>query len=210
MNFPGVNRNPQRNSDRGGRIMANANLTQSDQDDSHQVKRRLLAVLDYDGIPECGRIKHLMNKCNISRYMAKRALNGILPRYARVADGLDVCFIWLLSGEFWKFHPRTARIQMMIIEGESAAEAESLIGSIASEVPGEPTYACFGGSYPNSRKFTLMDIVMLEQRRRMTKWEQNKHLRLMLRLLNSDPKARRLCDMVGKGQITRQQMFSMV
>lgn len=42
----------------------------------------------------------------------------------------------------------------------------------------------------------------------MTEWEKNKFLRFAIRLLNHDPKARRLGDMFHSGRISRQQFLA--
>jgi hypothetical protein len=175
------------------------------------VKERLLAILDHDNIKPVDHLRHLMRRCNISRYMANKLLDGRLPKSAigayEIADGLDVHFAWLVLGSFEIFHPRTARIQMVTLDGDSETDADALIDGISTDIPNEPRFAYFGPSLPNGRKFRLSDLIMLEQRRRMTPWEQNRHYRFLLRILNNDPKARRLSEMVNKGQITRRQFF---
>jgi hypothetical protein len=80
---------------------------------------RIVAILDYDGIQEGDRMKHLMRECGLSQYMAKLVLAGNDPRRLKpircIATGLDVSLPCLLAGELGNFHPRTFRIYMQQI-----------------------------------------------------------------------------------------------
>lgn len=82
--------------------------------DHDKMKRRILAILDYDEVDPRRRLQHLMQRCGLSRYMAKRALCGYLPsscdKVFEIVDALDVSVSWLWAGEIKSFHPRTFRI----------------------------------------------------------------------------------------------------
>ena len=93
---------------------------------------------------------------------------------------------------------------IVMIDGETASMADSIIESVSSPVPGEPDYVSIG-----NEGIDLGRILLLEQHRRLTKWEKNKNLRFMIRLINDDPKANRLLEMYSRGQISRQQVFGM-
>ncbi len=179
--------------------------------DSTQVsfRQRILAVLDYDGIPEHQRINHVAKAGKVSRSTARRILSGSYDiaksrglLMFTLGDGLNVHWRWIFDGRFDAFDPRTARIQLVMIEGEDKEQVELNIGSISSEVPGQPMYAPLGG-------VDLSTAFIAEQHRRLTQWEKSKNIRFMLRLLNNDPKANRWLDLYSRGQITMQQIFSM-
>jgi hypothetical protein len=179
--------------------------------DKSKIKLRILAVLEYDAIPQCKRAKHLANACGCSRSTARRLLTverdagAMNSRWLLdLADGLNVNWLWLYDGNFEKFDPRTARIQLSKIERWSHVEIEDVIYPLLCGVEGEPDFLSVGYGY------SLNDVIILEQRRRMTEWEKNKHLRLGLRLLNNDPKALRMAEMCARGQITRAQLFNMI
>ena len=175
-------------------------------------KQRLLAVLDFDGIPYGKRGAHIANVCGCSRSTAHRWLavesdtggriRGIM--LVRLADWLSVNERWLYDGTFNKFDPRTARIQLSKIEHLPHDEIEMDIAPLLSGVEGEPDYVYCG------YKCTLIDAMLFELRRRMTKWERNKQLRMAIRYLNNDAKVLRLSEMCARGQITRMQLFSMM
>lgn len=180
-------------------------------DDS--IKQRVMTVLDYDDIPEKARAAHLAQITGRSLTTARRMLCDDPANCRRMgrclfqlAKGLNVNWCWLYEGKFSKFDPRTARIQLVMIDGETASMADAIIDSVSSPVPGEPDYVSVGDPYG----IDLGRVLIMEQHRRLTKWEQNKNLRFMIRLINGDPKARRLLEMCSRGQISRQQIFSMV
>lgn len=83
------------------------------------IKRRLLGVLNYDEIKERDRLRHLMQRCGISRYLAKRALDGCLPcngvTMMDIAKGLDISLAWLWLGKLETWHPRTFRIHAHVL-----------------------------------------------------------------------------------------------
>ncbi len=176
----------------------------------YSFKQRLLAVLDYDGIEQSKRVSHLSKACGVSVSTARRMLGGKYNLGATrgtmmfdMAKALNVHWRWIYDGLFEKFERRTALIQLVMFEGDSPEQADAIINSIASEVPGEPTYKNVGAE-------ELSTILLFEQHRRMTKWEQNKNNRLCIRLINNDLKAKRLLELYLRGQITRQQVFHMV
>ena len=174
-------------------------------------RQRLLAVLDYDGIPERQRVKHVANKCGCSFSSARRLLSverdaGVMNSrwLLDLAEGLSVNWLWLYDGNFERFDPRTARIYLSRIRQWTHDEVEGAIYPLLSDVEGEPDYLPVGYGY------SPMIVIVLEQTRRMTEWERNKHLRFCLRLRNDDKKALRLSEMRARGQITRAQFFSMM
>lgn len=120
-----------------------------------------------------------------------------------LAGGLGVSYRWLYDAQFERFDPRTACIQLVMMDGETTEEADAIIKTIASEVPGKPVYAYVGAQ-------DLSTVFIVEQHRRLPEWEKNKNFRFMLRLINDDPKANRLLEMYARGQITKQQVFQMV
>ncbi|PIX04299.1 MAG: hypothetical protein COZ77_07185 [Gallionellales bacterium CG_4_8_14_3_um_filter_54_18] len=174
-------------------------------------KQRLLAVFDYDGIPQNKRAAHVASACGCSLTTARRLLTEA-KNAARMnsrwlfdlADGLNVNWLWLYEGNFERFDPRTARIQLSEIERKSQAEVDSYIAPLLSGVDGEPDYLPLGYDH------TLRFVMAIELYRRMTEWEGNKFLRLALRLLNNDAKVLRLSEMCKQGQITRTQLFGMM
>lgn len=44
----------------------------------------------------------------------------------------------------------------------------------------------------------------------MTEWEQEKFVRMLMRLLNHDSKVSRLIDMLDRGQISRTEFFRLM
>ena len=174
-------------------------------------RQRLLAVLDYDGIPERKRVATLATACGCSLSTARRLLTiekdcdeRNSPWLFDLARGLNASWLWLHNGNLEKFEPRTARIYLSKIRRWTHAEIEGTIDPLLSCVEGEPDYLFVGYEY------SPMLVIELEQRRRMTEWERDKLTRFCLRLLNSDKKVLRLSEMCSRGQITRQQLFSMI
>lgn len=80
----------------------------------------LLAILDFDEVPEAGRLDYLMRTCGLSRYLAERVLNGHYPRDVYklfdITDALDVDFEWLMVGWAAQYHPRTLRIHLQQVK----------------------------------------------------------------------------------------------
>jgi hypothetical protein len=174
-------------------------------------KRRLLAVLDYDGIAQNKRAAHVASACGCSLSTARRLLTKesnaarMNSRWLfNLADGLSVNWLWLYDGNFERFDPRTARIQLSEIERKEQTEVDRYISPLLSGVEGEPDYL------PLGRDHTLEFVRAVELYRRMTEWERNKFLRFGLRLLNNDAKVLRLSKMCEQGQITRTQLFGMM
>jgi len=89
------------------------------------------AVLDFDGVPEAGRLGYLMRTCKLSRYMAQRLLNGYVPRYAfkifDITDALDVDWEWLIVGSARRYHPRTLRIHLLQINYYSKEATDQMV-----------------------------------------------------------------------------------
>jgi hypothetical protein len=187
------------------RIMASADSTR------HSFRLRLLAVLDYDEIPERQRVKHMANACGCSLSTARKLITidkDLGNKNSRwlfdLAKGLNVNWLWLHDGNFERFDPRTARIYLSKIRQWTHDKIEGCIYPLLSGVDGEPDYLFYGYD------LSPIDVILLEQLRRMTEWERNKQLRLCLRLINKDKKAQRLLDMFACHQITRQQLLSMM
>ena len=173
-------------------------------------KQRLLAVLDYDGIPQSKRVLYLANACGFSMSTARRMLNGTYnigkangEMMFILADALKVHYRWIYDGIFQKFEPRTAHIQLVMIDGETPFEADAIINSVCSPVPCEPDYVTVDDPADLGR------ILIVEQHRRLTKQQKNKNLRFMIRLINGDAKALRWLEMYKLGQISKQQIFQM-
>lgn len=84
-----------------------------------ETKRRLLGILDYDGIEPEKRLQYLMRQCGLSRYLAKRALEGYVPSNAQtmldMTKALDVNIFWLWLGKYEIVHPRTFRISASVL-----------------------------------------------------------------------------------------------
>lgn len=112
---------------------------------------RLLAVLDYDGIPQRDRMKHLMSRCKLSRYMARLILSGKEPRnmkhFESIASGLSVDFIWLTFDHLGRFHPRTSRILIQQIKGYPKVVTDRCIR----------LFVAYKAGYPKANN--LMDLV---------------------------------------------------
>lgn len=176
------------------------------------IRDRLLAVLEFDGIPQSKRARHLAEACCCSVATGRRMLTEIQPlerrlnrRLFKIARGLDVHWRWLYDGKFERFNARTALIELVAFKGEERDDARAIIESVSAPVPGEPDYVavCSDG-------ISLSSVLLVEQHRRLTDWEKNKNIRFMIRLANNDPKADRLLEMYSKGQISRQQIFNVV
>lgn len=79
-----------------------------------EIKRRLLGVLDYDEVKEYDRVRYLMQRCGLSKYLATHALNGRLPcsgsTALKMTLALDVSIDWLWCGQIEGATPRTFRI----------------------------------------------------------------------------------------------------
>jgi hypothetical protein len=176
------------------------------------IKQRVATVLDYDSIPEKHRAAHLSKITGLSLTTGRRMMGDDPANKRRMmrylfdlAKGLNVNWCWLYEGKFSKFDPRTARIQLVMLDGEAPSIADAIIDSVSCQVPGEPDYVSVGNNGVD-----LGRILLVEQHRRLSKWQQTKNFRFIIRLVNNDPKADRLLEMYSRGQITRQQVFQMV
>lgn len=124
--------------------MANADSTSrnmsSTLNDTHEAKRRLLAILDFDGVPVGDRLDYLMLVCNLTRYTAVRALNGYLPRSAlngfNIAKALDVDIVWFVFGTFERWHPRTFRIYIQQVKGYPKEATDQMIRLFVGAIAG--------------------------------------------------------------------------
>ena len=98
---------------------------------SAQVRRRVIAVLDFDGVPKAARATHLANTCGISRSTAHRFLNGGNITRTRIFvclyRGLRVDFEWLLQRHFVCFDIRTWRIDFQEIGHYPKDETDRII-----------------------------------------------------------------------------------
>ncbi len=110
------------------------------QDSDCGVSRRLLAVMEYDGIPQHQRISHLIKRCDLHRATAQRLLRGFAaPRLGtlkKVANGLDVCISYLAFGEP-SARSRTMRIYIQQIKGYSAEDAGRIMRVFAGAMMGD-------------------------------------------------------------------------
>lgn len=90
-------------------------------DNINLMRRRLKAVLAYDGIDDKKMYLHLAKLLNVSSPVAKRMLDGksriFCQRPSEVAKSLDVDCGWLYTGEFGRYHNRTMRINMQTYKG---------------------------------------------------------------------------------------------
>lgn len=111
--------------------------------ESSSIKKRVLGALEYDRIPSEQRIEHLMQQCGLSKYLARRALQGYLPsngsKAVGIAKGLAVSMDWLWLGTL-NGHPRTLRIHFFtlnypqdIIDGISRLLVATMMGSKKAE-----------------------------------------------------------------------------
>lgn len=91
-----------------------------------EIQKRLKATLFYDGIAEGEMHLHLAKVMNVSKYIAKRMLNGnhrtTLDRGIAAAYALNVTFDWLYFGSLHsngnkEAHFRTLRINMQSYKG---------------------------------------------------------------------------------------------
>lgn len=100
--------------------------------EEHQFARRLIAVLDYDGIPKQRRAAFLADAGKISRSTAYRLLNASrAPRRIglplALGRALGVSFVWLVSGELEYVHLRTMRILIQGIKGYPKEDTDRMM-----------------------------------------------------------------------------------
>lgn len=105
-----------------------------------QIRRRLIAILDYDGIPKARRVTHLAKSCGISRSSARRFIgDGNFARttlFVHLATGLNVCAMWLFEGKFARLDPRACRINLQEILGYPKEDADRIIHLMIGYVAG--------------------------------------------------------------------------
>lgn len=100
--------------------------------EERQFARRLIAVLDYDGIPKQRRAAFLADAGKISRSTAYRLLKAsraprrLLP-LAGLADALDVSWVWLVSGKLEYMHLRNMRILIQGIKGYPKEDTDRMM-----------------------------------------------------------------------------------
>lgn len=87
----------------------------------HEMQKRLIAALSYDGIAENKMHIHLAKVLNVSYSVAKRMLSckhrSILSRGIDAATALDITVNWLYFGQLDRYHHRTLRINMQQYKG---------------------------------------------------------------------------------------------
>lgn len=96
------------------------------------IKQRLLAVLDYDGIPQRKRAAYLAAGCGCTTATARRRWltpndsEKITKRYLfDLARGLDVDWHWLWDGE--TLAPRTLRINLQQVKGYPKPDVDCMM-----------------------------------------------------------------------------------
>lgn len=181
--------------------------------EQNSFRQQLLAVLDFDGIPERQRVKHVASAGKFSLSTARRMLtvdrdigksNGAW--LLNLADGLSVNYRWLYNENFERFDPRTMRIHLLKIKHYEQSEVENIISPLLEPIEGEPLHVPLA---PGGVGWHTA-IVFERHRRLSNDWERDKHLRFLIRIRNDDKKAFRLSAMLRAGQITRQYFFSMM
>lgn len=105
------------------------------------MSRRLIAVLDHDGIPATGRVSYLAKACGFSRTTARRLLsdhhaNLRFLTWRRLGLGLDVGIGWLLDGSGAYFHARTWRIEVEQVKGYPAEDAAHIVRMFSASLMG--------------------------------------------------------------------------
>lgn len=128
--------------------------------DQNASKLRILAILDYDEVPQGGQLGHLMCCCDLSRYLALKAMSGVLPRDSvkvwGIADSLDVDFEWLLTGVAGKWHPRTFRIHAQHIHRYPKPLTDQMVRLLVAATGGHRKAGNLLGLV-NSSKMSLID-----------------------------------------------------
>lgn len=110
--------------------------------DEHLIMRRLLAVLEYDGVPKHRRAAFLAKAGKISRSTAYRILNDEDPAVAvhripfALIRALDVDCDWLYFGEFSHFDPRTMRIHVQTYKGYPKEDTDRIMRMLAGTIAG--------------------------------------------------------------------------
>lgn len=106
-----------------------------------QIRRRLIATLDYDGIPKASRVTHIAKSCGISRSSARRFLDDSdfarSRLFVHLAIGLNVCAMWLYEGKVYEpRYQRTMRIDMQQIKGYPKEDVDRIIRLMIGYVAG--------------------------------------------------------------------------
>lgn len=98
------------------------------------IKRRLLAVLDHDGVPKRRRAAFLAKAGKISRSAAYRLLDSEdsrAPRrisfYANISRETDISLDWLLCGELRTANMRTLRIYIQNFLGYPKQDTDRIM-----------------------------------------------------------------------------------
>lgn len=107
----------------------------------NDVRRRLSAVLDYDGVAEHNRAGYLTDKCGISKSTASRFLSGgckshHTSTYFKIYQGLDVTCGWFLDGDLRRYHPRTYRIHIQSVLHYPKDDCDRIMRMMAGCVAG--------------------------------------------------------------------------
>lgn len=96
--------------------------------------KRILAVLQYDGIPERGRLSYLAKKCGLAPATARRLLQDRSEMCSaqtriigKLEKGLQVDFLWLLNGTLRAFDMRTLRVHFVGLKGYPTEDAALMI-----------------------------------------------------------------------------------
>jgi len=108
--------------------MSNNNLTLLTTDER---RLHLLAILDFDGVPEADRLGYLMRTCGLSRYLVGRVLNGHYPcdvyKVFDITNAMDVDFEWFMVGSAGQYHPRTLRIHLQQVKHFSKQSTDQML-----------------------------------------------------------------------------------
>ena len=104
--------------------------------------RRIVAVLEHDGIPADRRVSYLAKACGFSKSTARRLLNGAdlmrmkMNNLGKLGVGLDVGCAWLYCGSLQWPHARTWRIEIEHVKGYPADDATRIVRMLSASVMG--------------------------------------------------------------------------
>lgn len=109
--------------------------------EEHQFAGRLIAVLDYDGIPKHRRAAFLANAGKISRSTAYRLLKGSRAAWgwripAELIRALDVSRTWLIFGELSSLDLRTMRIHLQTYKGYPKEDTNRIMRMLVGYIAG--------------------------------------------------------------------------
>lgn len=104
-------------------------------------QRRLLAVLEYDGVPKHRRAAFLVKAGKMSRSTAYRLLNGspaasICHISLDLMRALEVDCDWLWLGKFSHFDVRTMRIHIQTYKGYSKEDTDRIMRMLVGHISG--------------------------------------------------------------------------